>query len=218
MKNTRKKRRKPQIVLIHGGEAFKTRKEYVRFLKNRKVSVEKWRGWSGEYLDEKLGGKFQIIRPRMPLQDNARYGDWEIHFERYLPHLRDGVILIGSSLGGVFLAQYLSRHAFPRNIAGAFLVAPPFDSNAGGDEFAGGFPLKGSLRLFEKQAKNLHLFFSRDDAVVPPAHAEKYRAKLPHAKITIYKSKRGHFRVATFPEIVKAIKAAAEQPRKRPSS
>ena len=48
--------------------------------------------------------------------------------------------------------------------------------------------------------------FSKDDEIVPVSHAEKYRKKLKNAKIIIYKSKNGHFKVPTFPEIIKMIK------------
>ncbi len=48
--------------------------------------------------------------------------------------------------------------------------------------------------------------FSKDDDVVPVSHAEKYRNKLPNAKIAIYKSKNGHFKISKFPEIVGMIK------------
>ena len=48
--------------------------------------------------------------------------------------------------------------------------------------------------------------FSEVDDDVPISHAEKYRKKLKNAKIIIYKSKNGHFRISKFPEIVKMIK------------
>ena len=38
------------------------------------------------------------------------------------------------------------------------------------------------------------------------SHAKKYASKLKNAKIIIYKSKNGHFKIAKFPEIVKIIK------------
>ena len=48
--------------------------------------------------------------------------------------------------------------------------------------------------------------FSTDDNCVPVSHAEKYGKKLKNAKIIIYKSKNGHFKITKFPEIVKMIK------------
>lgn len=76
-------RQKTQIFYIHGGMTFKNKREYLHFLKHRKVSIEKKIKWSDAYLEKKLGNNFQIIRPRMPLQDNAKYNEWVIHFERY---------------------------------------------------------------------------------------------------------------------------------------
>lgn len=197
--------------MIHGGTTFKTKKDYLSYLKNRKVSVEKKVNWAGEYLDQQLGKQFEIIRPRMPLQDNAKYEEWKIHFERYIPHLNNGVILIGGSLGGIFLAKYLSEHKFPKRILSIYLVCPPFDNTVAGEELAGGFKLKANLALINKNCKNLRLFFSKDDEVVPVSHAEKYRRKLKNADITIYKSKNGHFNTPEFPEIVKMIKEGRQK-------
>ena len=195
-----------QIFLIHGGMTFKTQKDYFDFLRHRNVSIEKKISWAGDYLDKKLGKQFAIIRPRMPLQDNAKYEDWKIHFERFIPYLKSNLILIGSSLGGIFLAKYLSEHKFPKKISAIFLVCPPFDNTVAGEDLVGGFHLKSDLSLLEQNTKHLNFFFSEDDPTVPIAHAEKYRRKLSKAKFNIYKSKNGHFKISEFPEIVEMIK------------
>jgi hypothetical protein len=142
----------------------------------------------------------------MPLQDNAKYRDWKIFFERYVPLLRNNFILIGSSLGGIFLAKYLSEHKLPKRALSAYLVCAPFGGDLPTEDLVGGFRLKTDLSLIEKNCKNLHLLFSKDDDIVPASHAEKYRKKLKDARIVIYKSKGGHFTVPTFPEIIKMIK------------
>ncbi len=195
-----------QILYIHGGMTFKNQKDYLHFLKTRKVSISKRLKWSDDYLDIELGKSFEIIRPRMPLQDNAKYVDWKIYFERHLPYLKDNIILIGASLGGIFLAQYLSENKFPKKILSTYLVCPPFDDTCYTEDLVGGFKLKKDLSLLEKNSKNLTLLFSRDDDDVPVEHAGKYRNKLKNAKIIIYKSKNGHFNISRFPEIVKMIK------------
>ena len=192
--------------MIHGGNTFKNRKDYLHYLKTRTISIEKKPKWALEYLDKELGRKFEIIRPRMPLQENANYEDWKIYFERHISYLRNGVILMGNSLGGIFLAKYLSEHKFPKKILSTYLVCPPFDDTVNGETLVSGFKLKSDLSLLEKNSKNLYLMFSADDDVVPVSHAEKYRKKLKNAKIIIYKSKNGHFRVSSFPEIVRMIK------------
>jgi len=197
---------KTQIFYIHGGMTFKNRKDYLYFLKTREISIEKKIRWAESCLDKELGKKFEIIRPRMPQSDDARYEDWKIHFERHIPYLRNNVILIGGSLGGIFLAKYLSENKFPKKILSTYLVCPPFDDTVIGEDLVGGFKLKNNLSLLEKNSKNLYLMFSKDDDVVPVSHAKKYKKKLKNAKFIIYKSKNGHFKISKFPEIVKMIK------------
>lgn len=197
---------KTQVFMVHGGMTFKNQKDYLHFLKTRKISTAKKVRWSEDYLDKALGKNFEIIRPRMPLQDNAKYEDWKIYFQRFIPNFRDNIILIGSSLGGIFLAKYLSEHKLPRKILSTYLVCPPFDDTVVGEDLVGGFKLKSNLSLLDKSSKNLYLLFSSDDDVVPVSHAAKYEKKLNNAKITIYKSKNGHFQISKFPEIIKMIK------------
>ena len=205
------KKEKTHILIIHGGMTFKNKKDYLHFLKTRKISIEPKIRWSNNYLTKKLGKNFEIIKPRMPLQDNAKYNDWKIYFERYFPYLRNNIILIGSSLGGIFLAKYLSENKFPKKILSTYLICPPFDNTLPGEDLVGGFKLKSDLSLIEKNSKNLNLLFSKDDDVVPVSHAEKYRKKLKNANIIIYKSKNGHFKILKFPEIIKMIKEDARR-------
>ncbi|MDA3855217.1 MAG: alpha/beta hydrolase [Candidatus Woesearchaeota archaeon] len=197
---------KPQILLIHGGMTFKNQKDYLNYLHNRPISVEKKLRWQLDYLDKKLGKKFEIIRPKMPLQDNAKYEDWKIHLERHFPLLRENIVLIGNSLGSIFLAKYLSEHKFPKNILSTYLVCPPFDNTIKGEDLVGGFVLKDNISLIEENSSNTTLMFSKTDEVVPVLHAKKYKKKLKNSNILIYEDKNGHFKISKFPEIVKMIK------------
>ncbi len=195
-----------QVLLIHGGMTFRTEKDYLDYLANRTVSLDKWASWSSEYLEKKLGRKFQFIRPTMPLKENAQYEHWKIHFERYIPLLRDGVILIGSSLGGIFLARYLAENKFPLKIKRLFLVCAPFDDTSEEEDLTNGFELPDDLSKVMENCPEVHLMFSADDTCVPVSHAHKYQAKLPEATLHIYNDKNGHFLVPKFPELLKLIK------------
>lgn len=199
-------KKKSQIFIVHGGTTFKNNKDYLHHLKTRKIRIQKKVSWAVDYLNKELDKDFEIIRPRMPLQDNAQYRDWKIYFERHIPYLKNDLILIGNSLGGIFLAKYLSEQKFPKKILAVFLVCPPFDNTVVGEDLVNGFKLKSNLSLLEKNSKNLYLMFSKNDDCVPVSHAEKYRNKLKNANIIIYKNKNGHFNVPKFPEIVKIIK------------
>jgi len=208
------KKMKPQIMLIHGGMTFKVKRDYLNYLRKRKVSTKKKITWANEYLDEKVGKYFEIIRPRMPQQEDAKYLEWKIHFERYFPELRNNIILIGSSLGGIFLAKYLSENKFPKRILSTYLICAPFDNTLPTEDLVGGFKLKSDLSLIEKNCKNITLFFSKDDDVVPVSHANKFQKRLKNSKIIIYKSKNGHFKIQKFPEIIKLIKDDCKKLRK----
>ncbi len=197
---------KKQIFMIHGGMTFKNRKDYLKFLKTRKISIKERMRWHDAYLKKKLGKNFEIIKPRMPLKDNSKYNDWKIHFERHFPKLRNKIILIGESLGGIFLAKYLSENKFPKKILSIYLIAPPFDDSLPGEDLVGGFKLKSNLSMIEKNCKKINLLFSKKDDVVPVSYAEKYKSKLKKAKIIIYDNVKGHFEISQFPEIVKMIK------------
>lgn len=197
---------RPQIFIIHGGMTFKNQEDYIEYLKNKPISVENIKKWSEEYLDKELGKEFDIIRPRMPLQDNAKYEDWKIFFERHFPYLKDNIVLIGSSLGGIFLAKYLSENIFPKKILSIYMICPPFDNTVQGEDLVGGFELGSDLSLIEKNSENTYLMFSKDDDCIPVSHAEKYGAKLENSKIIIYESKNGHFKISEFPEIVEMIR------------
>lgn len=197
---------KIHVLVVHGGMTFKNEKDYLHYLKTKSISIEKKSHWAPDWLEKNLGRKFQVITPRMPLPERAEYRDWKMMFERYLPLLNDRFVLIGSSLGGVFLAKYLSENTLKRKALATYLVCPPFDNTLPGEDLVGGFNLGSDLSRINKNSEKLHLFFSQDDDVVPVAHAEKYRKALSSAQITIYKSKHGHFKISTFPEIVKAIK------------
>ena len=197
---------KTQIFIIHGGMTFKNKKDYLHYLKTRKISIEGKIRWRDDYLDKKLGEYCEIIRPRMPLQDNAKYEEWKIHFERYFPHLRNNIILIGQSLGGTFLAKYLSENKLPKKILSLYLIGSAFDNTLPGEDLVGGFKLKSDISMIEKNSPNLNLLFSKDDDVVPVSHTEKFRKKLKNANIIIYESKNGHFKISEFPEIVEMIK------------
>lgn len=191
-----------QIFIVHGGEAHKTYEDYLNFLKNYKVNLEKVKfgGWK-DHLQEVLGNEYEVIFPQMENYHNAKYAEWKIYFERFLPFLKDGIILIGNSLGSTFLAKYLSENDFPIKIKSVFLLAGPYDS-----EYLGDFTLPKSLEKLEKQAGKIFLYHSEDDPVVPFATLEEYANKLPSAEKIIFKDK-GHFALKEFPEFVEKLKS-----------
>lgn len=196
---------KLQIFYIGGGMTFKSHQGYLDYLKTRPVSLEKFDYWADD-LEKELNKFAELIMPRMPLKENAKYNDWKIVFERYVPLLKDNIILIGNSLGGIFLTKYLSENKFPKKIKATYLIAPPYDNSIQGEDLVGGFRLKADLSLIEKNSPKTILLFSENDDIVPTSQAEKYKKKLKKTKIIILKNKNGHFLVPKFPELIKMIK------------
>jgi uncharacterized protein len=200
---------KQQVLVIHGGDAFKTYKEYVDDLKGGTVTIEGLRkkGWK-KRLSDKLGKNFDVLTPQMPNDWNARYKEWKIWFEKIVPALNNGVILIGHSLGGIFLAKYLSEETISKNIKATMLVAPPY--NTEGEHPLVDFLIKKPLTKFIKQAGTIYIYHSKDDRIVPLSNFNRYKKELPDAITRLFTNK-GHFTGETFPEIVNDIKKLANK-------
>ncbi len=195
-----------QVVVIHGGDNFGTYEEYISFLKNFEIESLDYftqRGWK-DSLQEKLGKTFQVILPRMPNAFNARYIEWELWFKKLIPFLTDNVIFVGHSLGGIFLAKYLSQNKFPGKIAATFLLGAPFDDE-GSDEPLLDFALPESLDLFATQGGKIFVYHSADDPVVNYFQQRKYLKALPSAEAVTFDGKE-HFGQEEFPELVDALR------------
>jgi len=195
---------KKQIVVIHGGDTFDTYEEYLSFLKSYELNLNKLKtkGWKNS-LEEKLGEEFEVFLPNMPNSANAKYNEWTIMFEKLPPFLGDTVVLVGHSLGGTFLAKYLSENKFPKKILATFLVAAPYNDKDSEDSL-GNFVLPATLKKFEKQGGRIFIYHSEDDPIVPFVDVEKYTKDLPKAEKNIFKTK-GHFIQEEFPELVESI-------------
>jgi len=192
-----------QLLFIHGGEVFKTYEDYIHFLKDLEIKSEdldkkRWK----DSLAAELGNEFEVIRPQMPCAVNAKFAEWKIYFEHFLPFLRDGVILMGHSLGGIFLAKYLAENDFPVKIKATILVAAPFEDDF---EPLGDFNFSTDLAKLNEQGGEIVLVQSQDDKVVPFFHFEKFTAALPQSKTIIF-TDRGHFLQESFPEMVELVK------------
>ena len=194
-----------QLLVIHGGNTFENYGEFFESLKNKKIGLDyfRWRkGWK-DGLAEALGPEFEIFAPFMPNASNAQYEEWKIWFERILELMDDGAILIGHSLGGVFLPKYFSENKSSKKIRAVFMVGAPFDDEGGTEKLAS-FALKAPLDNFARQAGGIHMFHSQDDPCVPFAHLAKYQKSLPAAQAHVF-TDRGHFLQESFPELVELI-------------
>lgn len=199
-----------QIFAIHGGtSAFAKYEDFLSHLKNKKVDLERFKNyldWKG-HLPERLGKGYEVIFPRMPNRENACYEEWKIWFEKFIPFMEDGVVLIGHSLGAIFLAKYLSENDLPKKIRATFLVAAPYDvggSGSGARKMVE-FELPATLDKLQKQGGEVYFYHSKNDPIVSFNEFAKYQHSVPGAHFVELEN-RGHFDIPEFPEIVETIR------------
>lgn len=188
---------KQQILVIHGGHRAGRHPDLLKYLRNSKISLNdlRFKGWKAN-LAEDLGAKYEIFTLKMPNPQMARYEEWKIWFEKSF-RLVVTPILIGHSLGGIFLAKYFAEKKNPKKTKSVFLIAAPYFEEK---EFA----LPKKIDRLARQ--NIFLYHSSDDQNVTFDHFEKYQKALPGATARIFKN-RGHFHQEALPEIVKDIKS-----------
>ena len=196
---------KPQIVFMHGGDSFDSDKEFYDFVKSLTynpyaLEQKKWR----DGIKEALVETHESIMPRMPNAMNADYQAWSIWFEKLIPYLRDGVVLVGHSIGSGFLLRYLSNNKLPMKVSQLHLVAGVIDDKdcPGVGDF--GIDI-ATWSGFKSSIEKVHIWHSSDDDCVPIHHAERLAEKYPKAT-THYFTDRGHFLQPEFPELLLEIK------------
>jgi predicted alpha/beta hydrolase family esterase len=194
-----------QVVVIHGGDAYETQKEYLQSLHAKEITLArlKQKDWKSN-LQKDLGDAYEVLAPRLPNAQNARYAEWKIIFDKIVPLLEDNVILIGHSLGGIFLCKYLSEEDVPKKIAALFLIAAPYATQD--HEPIVDFMLVGSLAPLEMTVGKIVLYHSKDDVVVPFENAELFKKALPNAQLEVFEDK-GHFNSESVSELLNDIKS-----------
>lgn len=199
---------KKQVFYIHGGSSYSDYEAFLRDLREEPVrdlpNSEPFQKWT-DTLKEQLSD-YEVFKPSMPNSKNAKYEEWKIWFERYIPHLRDGLTCVGWSQGGYFFAKYLIENPAPVAIEALFLVAAPFQADDFGGEDGGDFSFDTSrVGELADKANKIYLFHSKDDFVVPYEHVLRYYAALPEAELVTFEDKN-HFLIPEFPELLNKIK------------
>ncbi len=198
--------KRPQIVFVHGGDSFDTAEAFYDFLRAREFDpyAPEWQSWR-KWLESEVADTHDFIYISMPNKLNADYTAWAIWFDKVVPYLRNGVTLIGYSLGGGFLLRYLSENTIPVTIKQLHLVAGVVDDKECPD--VGGFKVDlATWRGFKNDIAAVHLWYAQDDPYVPYHHGERLAAAYPASILHTF-TDRGHFFQPEFPELKEVLLA-----------
>lgn len=208
--------KKQQIFYIGGGESFLNHDDFLARLRTKDlwhlpsedgVVKKEWKS----ALVEELGDDFEFVAPPMPNKQNAKFNEWSIWFERHFDYLKDQAILIGCSLGAMFLAKYLSQNDLPFRPKAVILMAgayqlPDFEDNSCGDFLV----VPEAVKKIEDKTEKVLIVHSKDDFVVDFRHGEALAQALPNAEFIVFEDKN-HFLIEEFPEMVSKIREISGQ-------
>lgn len=192
---------KPQVIFIHGGDAIRDPEKLYQLLRARSFNpYEQKKKWRDELI-ENIGGNYECHTLSMPNAFWADYEAWKIWFEKMVPYMHDGLILVGHSLGGGFLLRYLGENTLPVRVAQLHLLAPVVLDL----EDCEGFLIDvSSWAGFKTAIEAVHVWHSEDDTLVPISHSEKLLELCPSA-IFHRLTNHGHFLTESFPELEAVI-------------
>jgi predicted alpha/beta hydrolase family esterase len=164
---------KRRLLFIHGGGEG-------AYEEDRKLAAS---------LQDALGAAYDVRCPKMPDEDRPVYEAWRERIAGELDAPEGEVVLVGHSLGGSILLKYLSEEVVDKPVAGLFLAAIPYWGV--GEWEVGEYALREDFASRIPKAMPVFLYHSRDDEVVPFAHAALYAGKLPRATVR-WLDGRGH--------------------------
>jgi predicted alpha/beta hydrolase family esterase len=154
-----------QVVFIQGGGAG---------------AHDDWDATLVDSLRGELGEGYEVRYPRMPLEDDPSYARWSTAIGHELAAVDDGVIVVGHSVGGTVLVNYLAEVVPTRGVGAIMLIAAPFVGAGGwpGDEFE----LPSNLGARLPRGVPVHLFHGLNDQIAPPDHIDLYSRAIPQAQ------------------------------------
>lgn len=128
-----------------------------------------------------LGREYEVHYPRMPDEAEPDMEPWKRKISSELSRMHGEVVLVGHSLGGSVVLNYLAEEKVEQPIAGlSVLAAPSWDENRWNFD---------DLKLPDDMADRLSriprifLYHCRDDDVVPFAHLALHGARIPQAVV-----------------------------------
>jgi predicted alpha/beta hydrolase family esterase len=187
-------------IFIHGGESFKTEKEYIDWLTTTGVKWnidpyterENKKKWKQDIAQALTNEWYLVYMPNFPNQTNAKYDEWKIFFDVWIRtiEIQWDIIFIGNSLGGCFLLKYLSEYnslPWENIIKEIHLIAACINE---WDFLA---PMNyDPLKILWNR---IHIWHAEDDPIVEISVARRIKEYLPNAECHFFESEQsyGHF-------------------------
>ena len=182
------KKDKTNVVLIHGGEVWDSKETYRTKIEagelNRlwyKSSQGSKQTYKTELKDFCKSNHISFIDPQMPNKYNADYTKWKWVFEQSLPFITSETILVGHSLGSMFLTKYLSENEVDCKLV--FLVSGGLwkDSEKTIPDFDSIWGLGKDFELLKSYGNKINIVHSKDDGVVDFGRSMELKSNLTNA-------------------------------------
>jgi predicted alpha/beta hydrolase family esterase len=206
---------KQQVIFINGAvpkENFASFYEYLRWQEYNPYE-EKFLNWN-KTLGDKLGEEYEYFRAPLSEVHFADYEGWKIMFEKMIPYMNDEIILATTSLWSSFILKYLWENdgiLIPQNnkkvhIKKLFLIAAAIENTP--DEQLGtfAFDLELVYSRVARWSKQIYIYHSRDDSLVPFEQSLKLNNYFPEAIFREFDSKGHFYKETELPEIIEDIK------------
>jgi hypothetical protein len=152
---------------------------FVLFIQGGDEGAHKADAVLAKSLQRALGDEYDVHYPQMPDESKPDMQTWKTKITRELEALDGRVMLVGHSIGGATLLNYLSEEDVAKPIAGLFLLAvPSWDEENWNFE---NLKLPRDLGARLLSIPQIFLYHNRDDEIVPFRHLALHATRLPRA-------------------------------------
>lgn len=172
---------------------------------------ENWFPWLGKELSKK---SINVYIPQFPTPEDQTLDNWFRVFQDYSDYFNENSILIGHSLGTVFILNLLQKINF--KIKGAFLVAPfqDFLNHKEIDPLIVTFIHKNfNWKKIKSNCEQIFLYYSDDDPYIPLEQPRTVATNLGTQNLKVF-HQAGHFNspagYSNFPELLNDISSVLD--------
>lgn len=154
----------------------------ILFVQGAGKDVHKqWDSKLVESLRRELGPGYEVRYPLMPNEADPQAAAWGVVLESEIAALESGAIVLGHSIGGTILINFLAERAPPVGLAAIALIAAPFVGRGGWK--SNDIELRSDLAARLPPGVPVFLYHGDKDTVAPVAHVALYADAIPHAHV-----------------------------------